>query len=218
MIAVVAGASCVGTRARRASRSSVTGAVAARDAYCRRSTRRGVASRVVPLFLRPRPAARIGRSSRSGGAVRTGSDRTVPRPLVKPPSWLYLPKLAPPCRRVVGGRGPAGAASRGVGANGGRCWSGRRHRLRERNPDRRLHRWRPAGRPRWSRGEAAVPGCRDDGQERLSHRLPDRDDTEVSEAGAVAAAITRVSSGGQALLRGGWAKSTGWRRYNHRGK
>jgi hypothetical protein len=60
--------------------------------------------------------------------------------------------------------------------------------------------------------------CRDDGQERLSHRLPDRDDTEVSEAGAVAAAITRVSSGGQVLLRGGWAKSTGWGRYNHRGK
>jgi hypothetical protein len=75
---------------------------------------------------------------------------------------------------------------------------------RERNPDRRLHRWRLAGRPRWSRGEAAVLGCRDDGQDRLSHHLPDRDDTEVSEAGAVAAAITRVSSGGQAFLRGGW--------------
>jgi hypothetical protein len=35
-------------------------------------------------------------------------------------------------------------------------------------------------------------------------RLSDRDDTEVSEAGAVAAAIARVSSGGQAFLRGGW--------------
>jgi hypothetical protein len=60
--------------------------------------------------------------------------------------------------------------------------------------------WTPA--MVWRRG--SCPGCRDDGQERLSYRLPDRDDTEVSEAGAVAAAITKVSSGGQAFLRGGW--------------
>jgi hypothetical protein len=97
MIAVVAGASCVGTRARRASRSSVTGAVAARDAYYRRSTRRGVASRVVPPAS---PAPTSGKNWSVIALGRRSADRlgpTVPRPLVKPPSRLHLPKLAPPC-------------------------------------------------------------------------------------------------------------------------